>query len=57
MVIYGLFFTGVFGLIKSFSVNYAMYVIFEFLEAGAVRDNLPTIFLLVGNYSALFDQL
>ncbi|KAG4079938.1 hypothetical protein HA402_006250 [Bradysia odoriphaga] len=46
MVIYGLFFTGVFGLIKSFSVNYVMYVIFEFLEAGASSGVYATAFIL-----------
>lgn len=46
LVIYGLFFTGVFGLIKSFAVNYVMYVIFEFLEAGAGSGVYATAFIL-----------
>lgn len=46
LVVYGLFFTGVFGIIKSFSVNYVMYVIFEFLEAGAGSGVYATAFIL-----------
>lgn len=46
MVVYSLFFTGVFGLIKSFSVNYVMYVTFEFLEAGVVSGVYATAFIL-----------